>query len=69
MSGRGVVILVDEYDKPLLATIGDPDLQNYYRKQLQGFYGVMKSMDRYIRFGMLTGVSRFSKVLHLQRTE
>ncbi|MCM1490965.1 MAG: ATP-binding protein [Muribaculum sp.] len=60
--GRGVVILVDEYDKPLLATIGDPELQNYYRKQLQGFYGVLKSMDPYIRFGMITGVSRFSKV-------
>ena len=62
LSGRGVAILVDEYDKPLLATIGQPDLQNYYRKQLQGFYGVLKSMDQYIRFGMITGVSRFSKV-------
>lgn len=62
MSGRGVVILIDEYDKPLLATIGDSKLQSVYRKQLQGFYGVLKSMDQYIRFGMLTGVSRFSKV-------
>lgn len=62
MSGRGVVILVDEYDKPLISTIREPELQDYYRKQLQGFYGVMKSMDRYIRFGMITGVSRFSKV-------
>lgn len=62
ISGKGVVVLVDEYDKPLLAAIGDPKLQSFYRKQLQGFYGVLKSMDRYIRFGMLTGVSRFSKV-------
>lgn len=62
VSGRGVVILVDEYDKPLLATIREPELQSYYRKQLQGFYGVLKSMDQYIRFGMITGVSRFSKV-------
>lgn len=56
------MILIDEYDKPLLAAIGDPKLQSVYRKQLQGFYGVLKSMDQYIRFGMITGVSRFSKV-------
>lgn len=62
ISGRGVVVLIDEYDKPLLAAISDPKLQGIYRKQLQGFYGVLKSMDQYIRFGMLTGVSRFSKV-------
>lgn len=62
LSGRGVVILIDEYDKPLLAAIKNPELQSVYRKQLQGFYGVMKSMDKYIRFGMITGVSRFSKV-------
>ncbi len=62
ISGRGVVILIDEYDKPLLATIDNPELQKFYRRQLQGFYGVMKSMDQYIQFGMITGVSRFSKV-------
>lgn len=62
ISGLGVVVLIDEYDKPLLAAIGNPKLQTVYRKQLQGFYGVLKSMDRYIRFGMITGVSRFSKV-------
>ena len=62
MSGRRVAILIDEYDKPLLAAIGNPKLQSVFRKQLQGFYGVLKSMDQYIRFGMITGVSRFSKV-------
>lgn len=62
ISGRGVAILIDEYDKPLLATIGDAYLQNIYRKQLQAFYGVMKSLDEYIKFGILTGVTRFSKV-------
>ena len=56
------MILIDEYDKPLLATIGNPELQTYFRRQLQGFYSVMKSMDRYIRFGIITGVSRFCKV-------
>lgn len=62
ISGRRVVVLIDEYDKPLLSAIGNPKLQTVYRKQLQGFYGVLKSMDRHIRFGMITGVSRFSKV-------
>jgi len=62
ISGKGVVILIDEYDKPLLAKLSDKQLQTRYRKQLQAFYGVLKSLDDYIRFGMLTGVSRFSKV-------
>ncbi len=61
-SGRGVVILIDEYDKPLLVAVGNMALQNNYRRQLQAFYGVLKSLDQYIKFGMLTGVSRFSKV-------
>lgn len=62
ISGRRVVILVDEYDKPLLANISHPKRQDRFRNQLQAFYGVLKSLDQYIRFGMLTGVSRFSKV-------
>lgn len=62
ISGRGVVILIDEYDKPLLTAIDNPELQKSYRRQLQGFYGVLKSMDQYIKFGLLTGVTRFSKV-------
>lgn len=62
LSGRGVVILIDEYDKPLLSTIGRPELQDKYRHQLQALFGVLKSLDRYIKFGMVTGVSRFSKV-------
>ncbi len=62
ISGRGVVILIDEYDKPLVATISDKKLQKAHRNQLQAFYGVLKSLDQYIKFGMLTGVSRFSKV-------
>lgn len=60
--GRGVVVLIDEYDKPLVATIGDKKLQTEHRNLLQSFYGVLKSLDKFIRFGMLTGVSRFSKV-------
>lgn len=61
-TGRKVVVLVDEYDKPLLQTIGNPDLQNTYRDILKAFYGVMKSCDGQIRFGFLTGVTKFGKV-------
>lgn len=61
-TGRKVVILVDEYDKPLLNTIHQPTLADHYRSQLKAFYSNLKSMDAYIEFGMLTGVARFSKV-------
>ena len=61
-TGQRVVILVDEYDKPMLQAIDDENLQNEYRAMLKGFYGVLKSMDSYIRFAFLTGVTKFSKV-------
>ena len=61
-TGRQVVILVDEYDKPLLEAIGNPALQNDYRKILKSVYGVGKTMDSYIRFALFTGVTKFSKV-------
>ncbi len=61
-TGKQVVILVDEYDKPLLSTIDRKDLHDTYRNTLKGFYGVLKSQDAYIRFAFLTGVSRFSHV-------
>ena len=57
-----VVILVDEYDKPMLQAIGNEELQNEYRGILKGFYGALKSQDRYIRFALLTGVTKFGKV-------
>lgn len=55
-----VVILIDEYDKPLLETIGKPELQEEYRQILKAFYSNIKSCDEYIRFAMLTGVTKFS---------
>ena len=61
-TGKQVVILVDEYDKPLLSTIDRKTLHDAYRNTLKGFYGVLKSQDAYIRFAFLTGVSRFSHV-------
>ena len=57
-----VVILVDEYDKPLLQAIDNDDLQDAYRATLKAFYSVLKSQDRYIRFAFLTGVTKFGKV-------
>lgn len=61
-TGKQVVILIDEYDKPLLQTIGNEELQDDFRGTLKAFYGVMKSSDRYIKFALLTGVTKFSKV-------
>ena len=61
-TGERVVILVDEYDKPMLQAIGNDSLQTEYRNTLKAFYGVLKSMDGYIRFALLTGVTKFGKV-------
>ena len=61
-TGRRVVILVDEYDKPMLQAIGNPQLQDDYRATLKGFYGALKSMDGCIKFALLTGVTKFGKV-------
>lgn len=61
-TGQKVVILIDEYDKPLLNTIGNSELQSHYRSQLKAFYSVMKTQDRYIKLGFITGVTKFSKV-------
>ena len=57
-TGKQVVVLVDEYDKPLLETMYDaPEVNEIYRKILKGFYGVIKSSYEYLRFAFLTGVS------------
>ena len=61
-TGQRVVILVDEYDKPLLQAIGNEALQNEYRNTLKAFYSVLKTRGRYIKLGCLTGVTKFGKV-------
>ena len=61
-TGQNVVILVDEYDKPMLQAIGNNELQDNYRDTLKAFYGALKSKDQYIQFALLTGVTKFSKV-------
>ena len=60
--GRGVVILIDEYDKPILQTLQTPELQAEHRAQLKAFYSVLKTQDRYIKFAFITGVTTFGKI-------
>lgn len=60
--GERVVILVDEYDKPILDNIGRPDVAREVRDGLRNLYSVIKGQDAHIRFAMLSGVSKFSKV-------
>ena len=61
-TGRQVVILIDEYDKPVIDNLDSPELQDKMRETLRGFYGVMKGKDGYIRFGFLTGVTKIGKM-------
>ena len=61
-TGRKVVILIDEYDKPIVNNLGNESLADYYRKTLQGFYSVLKAKDGQIKFGFLTGVSKIGKL-------
>lgn len=62
ISNKKVVILVDEYDKPLLNAIDDEAYAEELRVVLRDFYSTLKTEDRHIEFAMLTGVARFSKV-------
>lgn len=57
-----VVILVDEYDKPLLNSIDNEQLYAKMQSQLNAFYGVLKTCDPLVKFAMFTGVARFGKV-------
>ena len=61
-TGQRVVILVDEYDKPMLQAIGNEELQKQFRDTLKPFYGALKTKDGCIKFALLTGVTKFGKV-------
>ena len=61
-AGRQVVVLVDEYDKPILDVLQDPELATANRDYLRGFYGIIKGSAEHVRFVFVTGVSMFSKV-------
>lgn len=60
--GNNVVVLVDEYDKPLLENFEDKTVAEEYRSLIRGFFGVLKSCDNYLKFVFITGVTKFSKV-------
>ena len=61
-AGQRVVVLVDEYDKPILDALEEPEIARDNRDFLRGLYATIKSNDAYIKFTFLTGVSKFSKV-------
>ncbi|MEZ5537217.1 MAG: ATP-binding protein [Thiolinea sp.] len=61
-TGQPVVVLIDEYDKPILDALDYPEVARANRDFLRGFYGTIKDYDAHIRFSFLTGVSKFSKV-------
>ena len=61
-TGQRVVVLVDEYDKPILDALAKPELARANRDSLRGLYSVIKFSDAHVKFTFLTGVSKFSKV-------
>ncbi|GHT43583.1 ATPase AAA [Bacteroidia bacterium] len=61
-TGKNVVVLIDEYDRALTQTMDKPELNQQVRDVLKGFFSVLKGADQYIRFALLTGVTKFSKV-------
>ena len=60
--GQQTVLLIDEYDKPMLDNIVNPQLAHQMRDRLHGFYSIIKAADEHLRFVLLTGVSKFAKV-------
>ena len=60
-NGR-VVVLIDEYDKPLIDHLHNQEVAEGNRQLLQDFFGVLKNLDEYIEFTFITGISKFSKV-------
>ena len=57
-----VVVLVDEYDKPLIARLTDPDIADKNKEVLQGFFSTLKTLDPHLRFTFVTGISKFAQV-------
>jgi hypothetical protein len=60
-AGERTVVIIDEYDKPLLSAIDTPETHREIRNALKGFYAVLKSSDRYLKFVLLTGLAKFSQ--------
>ena len=61
-TGQRVAVLVDEYDKPILDVLDNPEQARAHREYLRGFYGIIKGSAQHVRFVFVTGISMFSKV-------
>jgi len=61
-TGEQVVVLIDEYDAPMLDSINDPDLQDYIRNRIRSLFSPLKAQSQYLRFVFLTGISKFSQL-------
>lgn len=61
-TGEKVVVLIDEYDAPMLDSMNDPELQNYIRNRVRNLFSPLKAQERYLRFVFLTGISKFSQL-------
>lgn len=62
VTGKRVVVLIDEYDKPILDNLHDESMMDLHRDSLRAFYSVLKSADKYLQFCFLTGVTKFGKL-------
>jgi hypothetical protein len=60
--GKRVVVLIDEYDKPIIEHIHEPARAGANREVLRGLYGILKGLDAHLRFVFLTGVSKFTRL-------
>ena len=61
-TGEQVVMLIDEYDAPMLDSITDPELQDYIRNRVRNLFSPLKAQSQYLRFVFLTGISKFSQL-------
>jgi hypothetical protein len=61
-TGKRACVIIDEYDKPLLSTIGNPRLHEEYKQFLKPFFGTLKSSDAHLKFVFITGVTKFGQV-------
>ena len=61
-TGKQVVILIDEYDAPMLDSMNDPELQDYIRNRVRNLFSPLKAQAQYLRFVFLTGISKFSQL-------
>lgn len=61
-TGKKIVILIDEYDKPMLDCLHDDNKHEAIKDVLRGFYSMIKASDEYLKFAMITGITKFGKV-------